>query len=85
MVVDELSDRDYQQLLAFRTEFAASCIGARNRRHGKSPPPRSTSSFSRIRGHPNGPPTLTDVAAALLLRHHSAVELVDRAEKADRS
>jgi DNA-binding MarR family transcriptional regulator len=34
-----------------------------------------------IRGH-DGAPSVGDVAAHLLLRHHSAVELVDRAERA---
>jgi DNA-binding MarR family transcriptional regulator len=34
-----------------------------------------------IRGH-EGAPSVGDVAAHLLLRHHSAVELVDRAERA---
>src|SRR5690606_18607058 len=35
-----------------------------------------------VRGHQDGPPTLGDIAAHLLLRHHSAVGLVDRAEAA---
>jgi DNA-binding MarR family transcriptional regulator len=34
-----------------------------------------------VRGH-QGLPSVGDVAAHLLLRHHSAVELVDRAERA---
>jgi DNA-binding MarR family transcriptional regulator len=34
-----------------------------------------------VRGH-GSPPSVGDVAAHLLLRHHSAVELVDRAERA---
>jgi DNA-binding MarR family transcriptional regulator len=32
-----------------------------------------------IKGHPGGDPTVGDIAEYLLLRHHSAVELVDRA------
>jgi DNA-binding MarR family transcriptional regulator len=36
-----------------------------------------------IKGHPGGkPPTVGELADYLLLRHHSAVELVDRAEMA---
>ncbi|HZD75069.1 MAG TPA: MarR family winged helix-turn-helix transcriptional regulator, partial [Actinomycetota bacterium] len=36
-----------------------------------------------IRGHPDpGGPTVRDVADYLLVRHHSAVELIDRAEAA---
>jgi DNA-binding MarR family transcriptional regulator len=34
-----------------------------------------------VRGH-GQPPSVSDVAAHLLLRHHSVVELVDRAERA---
>src|SRR5436190_90484 len=34
-----------------------------------------------IRGHGSAP-SVSDVAAHLLLKHHSAVELVDRAERA---
>lgn len=36
-----------------------------------------------VKGHPGDePPTVRDVAGYLLLRHHSTVELVDRAEGA---
>jgi DNA-binding MarR family transcriptional regulator len=36
-----------------------------------------------VRGHPGeDPPTIGDVATSLLLRHHSAVELVNRTEEA---
>src|SRR5205807_9650964 len=35
-----------------------------------------------IRGHASGPPTIGEVAGHLLLRHHSVVGLVDRAEHA---
>jgi len=36
-----------------------------------------------VRGHPGeSPPTVRDLAGHLLLRHHSTVELVDRAEAA---
>ncbi len=36
-----------------------------------------------VKGHPGDlPPTVGDIASYLLLRHHSAVELIDRAEVA---
>ncbi|MDQ1438512.1 MAG: hypothetical protein QOK43_2141 [Acidimicrobiaceae bacterium] len=35
-----------------------------------------------VRGHAAGPPTISEVAGHLLLRHHSVVGLIDRAEKA---
>jgi DNA-binding MarR family transcriptional regulator len=36
-----------------------------------------------VRGHPDSRgPTISDVAGYLLVRHHSVVQLVDRAERA---
>ena len=36
-----------------------------------------------VRGFPTGAPTISDIAEWLQLRHHSAVELIDRAVDAD--
>ncbi len=79
----DLSERDYQRLLEFRTgmrrflrwsEERASSVGITAAQHQL---------MLAIRGH-RGPdaPTVGDVANALLLRHHSAVGLVDRAVEA---
>ena len=73
----------YGELLAFRTalrrflrwsERQAAVAGITAQQHQL---------LLAIRGH-EGPtaPTVGDVAEHLLLRHHSAVELVDRAEQA---
>jgi DNA-binding MarR family transcriptional regulator len=35
-----------------------------------------------IKGHPDGDPTVGEIAGYLLLRHHSTVELIDRASRA---
>jgi DNA-binding MarR family transcriptional regulator len=78
-----LPDDQYQELLAFRTalrrflrwsEQQAAAAGLTGQQHQL---------LLAIRGHddPRGP-TVGDVAGYLVLRHHSAVGLVDRAEKA---
>jgi len=77
-----LGDREYRELLAFRTglrrflrwsDQQAAAAGLTGQQHQL---------LLAVRGH-EGPrqPTIGDVAEHLLLRHHSAVELVDRAEQ----
>jgi DNA-binding MarR family transcriptional regulator len=79
----DLPDDVYQRLLAFRTELRRFLrwSEARAREQGLSPAQHQL--LLAIRGHqdPAGP-TVGDLAEALLLRHHSAVGLVDRAEAA---
>ena len=79
----DLTDEDYQRLLEFRTgirrflhwsEQQASEVGLTGTQHQL---------LLAIRGHPDVQgPTVGDIANYLLLRHHSAVGLVDRAEDA---
>lgn len=75
-----LGDGDYQRLLAFRdglrrflhwSDEQAAAVGLTAAQHQL---------LLAVRGH-SGPsaPAVGDVAAHLLVRHHSAVELVDRA------
>lgn len=74
---------DFQHVLAFRvslrrfqhwSEKQARAAGLTHVQHQL---------LVAIKGHPGDlPPTVGDLAAYLLLRHHSAVELVDRAEGA---
>jgi DNA-binding MarR family transcriptional regulator len=82
-VEPHVTDEDYQRLLEFRvglrrflrwSETQAAVVGLTPAQHQL---------LLAIRGHP-GPagPTIGDVADALLLRHHSAVGLVDRAAAA---
>jgi DNA-binding MarR family transcriptional regulator len=78
-----LTDEDYQRLLEFRTglrrflrwsEDQAAAVGLTAAQHQL---------LLAIRGHPDpAGPTIGEVADALLLRHHSAVGLVDRAAAA---
>ena len=79
----DLTDEDYQRLLELRTglrrflrwsEEQAAAAGLTSAQHQL---------LLAIRGHqnPDGP-TIGDVAGYLLLRHHSAVGLIDRAVRA---
>ncbi|HUV11158.1 MAG TPA: MarR family winged helix-turn-helix transcriptional regulator [Acidimicrobiia bacterium] len=78
-----LSDEDYQRLLAFRTglrrylHWAEECAADA----GITPAQHQLLLAVRGRAEP-GDPTVSDLAAELILRHHSVVELVDRAEAA---
>ncbi len=77
----ELTDQQYAQLLAFRDglrSFLAWSAG-QARQVGITAPQHQL--LLAIRGH-GGAPTVGEVAEHLLLRHHSAVGLVDRAERA---
>jgi DNA-binding MarR family transcriptional regulator len=74
----KLHDDDYERLLAFRdglrrfvhwSEDQAKSVGLTGPQHQL---------LLTIRGH-GRPPSVGEVASHLLLRHHSAVELVDRA------
>jgi DNA-binding MarR family transcriptional regulator len=80
---EDLEDAEYQRLLDLRTglrrflhwsEEQAEAAGLTGPQHQL---------LLAIRGHsdPRGP-TVGELAGYLLLRHHSAVGLVDRAEKA---
>ncbi|MCU1396932.1 MAG: MarR family transcriptional regulator [Acidimicrobiales bacterium] len=78
--VDPVSDDDYRRLLTFRdglrrflhwSESQAAAVGLTAAQHQL---------LLAVRGHPGErPPTIGDVADRLLLKHHSAVELVARA------
>ncbi|MFL6138641.1 MAG: MarR family winged helix-turn-helix transcriptional regulator [Frankiaceae bacterium] len=79
--MQSLSDKEFASLLAFRTELRrfnhwseaqARTAGLTHMQHQL---------LLTIRGHTDERgPTITEVAEYLFLRHHSAVELVNRAE-----
>ncbi|HZJ25627.1 MAG TPA: MarR family winged helix-turn-helix transcriptional regulator [Acidimicrobiia bacterium] len=75
-----LADEDYQHLLAFRTGLRRYLHWAEERaaEAGITPAQHQLLLAARGRAEP-GDPTVSDLAAELLLRHHSVVELVDRA------
>ena len=76
----QLTHADFERLLAFRTrlrtfqrwsEDQAQAVGLTHVQHQL---------LVAIKGHPGDqPPTVGDLAGYLLQRHHSTVELVDRA------
>jgi DNA-binding MarR family transcriptional regulator len=78
-----VTDRDYQQLLEFRTGLRRFLRWSANLAAGAGLTPAQHQLLLAIRGHADGRgPTISDVAGYLLVRHHSVVQLVDRAEAA---
>jgi DNA-binding MarR family transcriptional regulator len=83
----ELTDADYQRLLDLRTGLRRFLRWSEEQAAEAGLTPAQHQLLLAIRGHvnPQAPglgPTIGDVAESLLLRHHSAVGLVDRAVKA---
>jgi DNA-binding MarR family transcriptional regulator len=78
-----LADEDYQRLLAFRTGLRRYLRWAEERAAEAGITAAQHQLLLAVRGRSQpGDPTMSDLAAELLLRHHSVVELVDRAEAA---
>jgi DNA-binding MarR family transcriptional regulator len=78
--VPELSSLDYENLLTFRTSLRRflQWSGTRARAVGLTPAQHQL--LVAVKGHPDRRgPTISELAGYLLLRHHSVVELVDRA------
>src|SRR6478752_6299707 len=84
----DLTDAEYAELLGFRTSVRRFLQWSEEQATALGITPAQHQLLLAIRGHPGGRkgavgPTIGDVAEALLLRHHSAVGLVDRAVSAD--
>jgi DNA-binding MarR family transcriptional regulator len=77
-----LGDTEYLRLLEFRTGLRRFLRWSRDQAAAVGLTPAQHQLLLAIRGHddPRGP-TIGEVADYLLLRHHSAVELVDRAAR----
>ena len=76
-----IDDDDYRRLLEFRTGLRRFLHWSEEQARAVGLSPAQHQLMLAIRGHPDTRgPTMGDVADYLLLRHHSAVELVDRAE-----
>ena len=76
-----IDDDDYRRLLEFRTGLRRFLHWSEEQARAVGLSPAQHQLMLAIRGHPDARgPTMGDVADYLLLRHHSAVELVDRAE-----
>jgi DNA-binding MarR family transcriptional regulator len=78
----ELTDADYRRLLELRDGLRRFLHWSEEQARGAGITPAQHQLLLAVRGHPGGPPTLGDISAHLLLRHHSAVGLVDRAAAA---
>src|ERR1700680_5030922 len=78
----DLSDADYQRLLGFRDNLRRFLRWSEQYVLDAGINPAQHQLLLAIRGHAGGAPTIGEVADHLLLRHHSVVGLVDRAELA---
>jgi len=79
----EMRDEEYRRLLEFRTGLRRFLHWSEEQAAGAGLTAAQHQLLLAVRGHagPAGP-TIGDLAHHLLLRHHSAVGLVDRAEAA---
>jgi DNA-binding MarR family transcriptional regulator len=79
-VEQTLTDDDDHRLLAFRTDLRRFLRWSEQEAAVAGVTPAQHQLLLAIRGNPApSGPTIGDVADALLLRHHSAVGLIDRA------
>lgn len=77
----QLTREDYQNLLEFRTGLRRFQHWSQTQARSAGLTPAQHQLLLAIKGHPGDTsPAIGDLAAYLLLRPHSAVELVDRAE-----
>jgi DNA-binding MarR family transcriptional regulator len=80
MASARVTDRDYQRLLGFRTELRRFLHWSEEQAESLGITAAQHQLLLAVRGHDDRRgPTVGDVASSLLLRHHSAVGLVDRA------
>ena len=78
-----LSDRDYRALARFRHALRVFQRFSEDAARAAGTTPAQHQLLLAIRGfRGDGAPVIGDLADALQLRHHSAVELVDRADTA---
>jgi DNA-binding MarR family transcriptional regulator len=79
----DLDDADYRRLLQFRVGLRRFLHWSEEQAERAGLTPAQHQLLLAIRGHDGDlGPTIGEVAGYLLLRHHSAVGLVDRAERA---
>jgi DNA-binding MarR family transcriptional regulator len=78
-----LNERDYRSLAGFRRSLRTFLRFSEDAARSVGLTPAQHQLLLAVKGHPGGgSPSIGDAAEALQLRHHSAVELVDRAEAA---
>jgi len=75
-----MSPADFENLLVFRTSLRRFLHWSQTQARAVGLTPAQHQLLVAIKGHPGDQdPTISDLAEYLLLRHHSVVELVDRA------
>ena len=75
-----LDQQDYERLLAFRTGLRRFLSWSGQQAEAAGVTPAQHQLLLAVRGHPDPRgPTIGEIAGYLLVRHHSAVELIDRA------
>lgn len=80
---ERVTDDEYRRLLEFRTAMRKFLQYSKSQAEELGLTPTQHQLLLAIRGHAGEEgPTMGDVAGHLLIRHHSAVELVNRAERA---
>jgi DNA-binding MarR family transcriptional regulator len=78
-----LSDQQFADLLAFRVALRRFLVWSEDTASAAGLTAAQHQLLVAVRGHPDlEGPTISDVADYLLIRHHSAVGLIDRAETA---
>ena len=76
----QLTREDFEHLLAFRSSLRRFQRWSEDLARNAGLTHVQHQLLVAVKGHPGGePPTVGDLAGYLLLRHHSTVELVDRA------
>ncbi|MGN6215345.1 MAG: MarR family winged helix-turn-helix transcriptional regulator [Solirubrobacterales bacterium] len=76
-------DEDYRRLLGFRTALRRFLRWSEGEAKAAGLTPAQHQLLLAVKGHPDpAGPTIGELAEYLVLRHHSVVELIDRAVRA---
>ena len=82
-IVPELTRGDFENLLSFRNGLRRFLHWSQTQARQVGLTPAQHQLLVAVKGHPEAShPTISDLAGYLMLRHHSVVELVDRAVSA---
>ncbi len=79
---DPLTSGEYEALARFRFALRVFQRFSEDAARAAGITPNQHQLLLAVRGYPGGSPTISDAAEWLQLRHHSTVELVDRAVEA---
>jgi DNA-binding MarR family transcriptional regulator len=73
------SARDYEELLGFRTALRRFLRWSEDQARAVGLTPAQHQLLLAIKGHPGEAPTVGELSDYLVSKHHSVVELIDRA------